>query len=126
MESPYLKIQSRRSSFGSAMVNLIPKLKEAGIPASVVDQLVRSATSVGANYQEARGGESKADFLHKLQVALKECREAKHWLYVLMEIPAGPHRTVSILRGECDQLCAILYSSVITAKSHRNANDNDT
>ena len=80
MGSPYLEIQARMSLFGAAMIKLIAPLKDAGIPASVIDQLVRSATSIGANFGEARGAESRKDFVHKLQIALKECREAKHWL----------------------------------------------
>jgi four helix bundle protein len=104
------------SRFGAAMIKLITPLKKAGIPASVVDQLVRSATSVGANYGEARGAESRKDFVHKLQIALKECREAKHWLATLQETPAAPQRTMAAYYGECDQLCAILYTSLLTAK----------
>ena len=107
------------SRFGAAMLKLVVPLKEAGIPASIVDQLVRSATSVGANFGEARGAESRADFTHKLQVALKESREAKHWLETLREVPVAPQRTVTALLGECDQLCAILYCSVVTAKKAR-------
>jgi four helix bundle protein len=99
MGSIYLQIQSRMSRFGAAALAFITPLKEVGIPASVIDQLVRSATSVGANYGEARGAESRADFLHKLQVSLKECREAKHWLEVLRETPVAPQRTVTALLG---------------------------
>jgi four helix bundle protein len=104
------------SRFGAAIIKLIPALKEACIPTSVVDQLVRSATSIGANYAEARGAESHADFVHKLQVALKEARETLHHLNILREMPLAPQRSVTSLAGECDQFCAILYRSVITAK----------
>lgn len=116
MTSSYPQIQRRMSLFGADTLRLIAPLKEAGIPASIVDQLVRSSTSVGANFGEARGAESRADFIHKLQVSLKECREAKHWLNVLREIPVAPQRTITGLLDECDQVCAILYKSVVTAK----------
>jgi four helix bundle protein len=114
------------SLFGTNTLKLIAPLKEAGIPASIVDQLVRSSTSVGANFGEARGAESRADFLHKLQVALKECREAKHWLHILREMPIAPQRTITGLVNECDQLCAILYRSVVTAKENCNGYGNET
>ncbi len=116
MESRYLETQSRMSRFGAAVLTLVPALKKASVPASIIDQLVRSATSVGANFAEARGAESRKDFLHKLQTALKECREAKHWLTILQENPLVPQRTVTGLWSECDQLCAILYCSVVTAR----------
>ena len=116
MTSPYPAIQFRMSQFGAAVLKLIPALKEAGIPASVIDQLVRSSTSIGANYAEARAAESRADFVHKLQVALKEAREAMHHLGTLREMPLAPQRAVTALAGECDQFCAILYRSLMTAK----------
>jgi four helix bundle protein len=116
MQSTYLEIQSRMSHFGANVVKLIPALKVAGLPGSNIDQLVRSATSVGANYAEARGAESRADFIHKLQMGLKECREAKHWLDIVRQMPEAPQRTATLLLGECDELCAILYCSVVTAK----------
>jgi four helix bundle protein len=112
------------SYFGASILQLITPLKKAGIPSSVIDQLVRSATSVGANFGEARGAESHADFAHKLQVALKECREAKHWLGTLQYMPLIPKRTLTALVSECDQLCAILYYSVVTAKRDHKGNVN--
>ena len=117
MSASYLEIQSRMSTFGAAILTLIDPLKEASIPASIIDQLVRSGTSVGANYAEARGAESRADFLHKLQLSLKECREAKYFLDVLRQNPNTPQRTLTMLLGESDEFCAILYSSLMTAKS---------
>ena len=104
------------SLFGAEALDLIPSLKEFGIPGSIVDQFVRSATSIGANYAEAHGAESRADFVHKLQTALKEGRETKHWLDVFQNRPQMPQRLITILFRECDQLCAILYSSVVTAR----------
>jgi len=112
------------SRFGAAALDLTPSLKESGVPASVVDQFVRSATSIGANYAEARGAESRADFVHKLQTSLKEGRETKHWLDVFRHRPRMPQRLVTTLLGECDQLCAILYCSVVTAKTDRKGDDN--
>ena len=121
MDNQYHAVQSRFSAFGSEILKLVDLLKKAGIPASVIDQLVRSGTGVGANYAEARGAESPADFLHKLQLALKECREAKHWLEVLRGTEEVPRRSVTTLLKESDEFCAILYSSLVTAKQRRNS-----
>jgi four helix bundle protein len=51
----------------------------------IADELLRASTSVGANYEEAQGAESKADFNHKLQIALKEMRESRYWLCLISE-----------------------------------------
>ena len=96
MNTTYSLTQTRFSLFGSEVLKILPMLKEGGIPASLVDQFMRSAASVGANYAEARGAESTADFLHKLQIALKECREAKHWLIIL---PLGCNLMMAILKA---------------------------
>jgi len=115
MNDTYLEIQTRMINFGAEILQLINPLKDAGVPGSVIDQLVRSGTSVGANYAEARSAESHPDFLHKLRLALKECREAKFFLGVLRQNPKAPQRTITKLFGESDQFCAILYCSVVTA-----------
>jgi four helix bundle protein len=111
----YHEIQTRMTRFGADILKLNKPLKDAGLPFANIDQLTRSGTSVGANFAEARGAESRADFVHKLQVSLKECREAKHWLEIFKQIPMAPQRSVTSLASECDQLCAILYVSVVRA-----------
>jgi len=118
MNTIYTDIQTRMSRFGSDTLKLADTLKDTQIPASVISQLIRSATAVGANFAEARSAESRADFIHKIKLALKECREAKHWLSVLQHAPDGPQRTIIGLLSECDAFCAILYSSTATARAN--------
>jgi four helix bundle protein len=80
-------------------------------------QLWRATSGGGANYEEARGAESSADFVHKVRVATKELREAHYWLRVLQRsdwiAPGGLDSLVS----EIDQLVAILVASARTAES---------
>jgi len=85
----------------------------------ILDQLIRSGASVGANANEARGAESRADFVHKMGIALKEARETGYWLAFvdLAGIVADP--ALPGLKAECDELIAILVKSITTAK--RNA-----
>ena len=116
MNTIYLDTQTRMSRFGAVTHKLVVSLKRTVVSSSLLDQLFRSASSVGANFAEARSAESRADFLHKLKVALKECREARHWLMILHDIPETPKREISELLNENDRLCAILYSSVKTAE----------
>ena len=72
------QFDERYLAFGAAIVKLLPQLPPNKVGAHLGDQLFRSGTSVGAHLQEARGVESRADFIHKMQMALKEIREAKY------------------------------------------------
>ena len=78
------------------------------------NQLIRSGTSVGANIREAFYAHSKADFIAKLQIALKECSESEYWLELLIE--SGYWNDTSILE-QCREVKRILIASVNTAKS---------
>ena len=80
------------------------------------DQLLRSGTSVGANHEEAQGAESHNDFVHKLQIALKEIREANYWLRVLERAGVMTNQETKDLIDESRQLRAILSKAVATAK----------
>ena len=83
---------------------------------SLVNQLERSATSIGANIHEANYAQSKADFLSKLQIALKECAETEYWIELLME--SGYYDDKETL-DKCVELKRILISSLNTAKKNR-------
>jgi four helix bundle protein len=85
----------------------------------VAGQLMRSIASVGANYMEARGPESRADFVHELQVALKEAKESQYWLALVARAELLNPDAVQVLADEADALVRILAKSVVTAKGHR-------
>ena len=82
-------------------------------------QLFRAGTSSGANYEEARAGESRADFIHKMQITLKELREAHYWikLIVASSIVADTSKVLEFLSKESKELLNIIGKSVVTAKS---------
>ena len=80
------------------------------------DQLLRSGISVGAHYQEARAAESTDDFVHKLQIALKELRESHYWLQLLQRAQTVKPELLTGLIDEPSQLRAILSKAVATAK----------
>ena len=81
---------------------------------SIVNQLERSATSIGANIHEANYAQSKADFVAKLQIALKECSESEYWLELLIE--SGYYGDRAILE-QCIEIKKLLISSINTAKN---------
>src|SRR6516162_3365846 len=73
-------IAERLIDFAVRVIKLIKVLPRSVVGSHVARQLIRATTSAGANYEEARGAESRADFIHKLGVAWKEARESLYWL----------------------------------------------
>ena len=76
-------ISERLLDFGVITVKLVDKLYQTKIGSILGNQLLRSGTSIGANYEEARGAQSKADFIHKLHIVLKESRETIYWIKLI-------------------------------------------
>ena len=83
---------------------------------TIAKQLIRSATSIGANLNEATYGNSKADFISKLLIALKECSESLYWLKLIDKVGYGIEN-VNNLINECEEIKAMLIKSINTAKS---------
>jgi four helix bundle protein len=82
----------------------------------LADQLLRAGTSIGANLEEAKAASSRKDFVHCVQVALKEAREAKYWLRVCAELRLAPPDLLSQLTNEADQVARILGAIVVNTK----------
>lgn len=106
----------RLVDFGAEVLRFSRLLQRSVVGRHVAGQLVRSATSAGANYFEARGAESRADFVHKLQLCLKELRETEYWLR-LLERSGIAAEGVAGLKSEADELVRIAVSSVVKAKA---------
>ncbi|MGM9678108.1 MAG: four helix bundle protein [Butyricicoccus sp.] len=87
---------------------------------SLVNQLERSATSIGANIHEANYAHSKPDFIAKLQIALKECYETEYWLELFVKSELIHRENASVLYHQCGTLRRILIASINTAKSNQN------
>src|SRR5687767_13852988 len=77
-------LSERLLAFGVAVIAVIRKLPNDVAGRHIGGQLLRAGTSPGAHYEEARGSESRADFVHKLGVALKELKESRYWMRVIM------------------------------------------
>ena len=80
-------------------------------------QLTKSATSSGANYEEAQAGSSKADFINKVRISLREMRESNYWLRILKGIELEPNQELDFLIQESKELKLILGSIVQKARS---------
>jgi len=73
-------LEERTAKFGEEVIDFVQKLPKNAINISLISQLVRAATSIGANYMEANQAASKRDFKHKIRICRKEANETKHWL----------------------------------------------
>ena len=85
---------------------------------SLVNQLERSGTSIGANIREANYAHSRPDFIAKFQIALKECYETEYWLELLERSEIRKDETVSALLHDCGSIRRLLISSINTAKQN--------
>jgi four helix bundle protein len=112
-------LSERLLDFGAEVVKLTEGLPNTIAGRRIGDQLLRSGTSVGANYQEAQAAESKRDFLHKLQLALKELRESNYWIKLLSKAEIIRRERLTVIQDESEQLKAILSKAVITAKKNK-------
>ena len=84
----------------------------------LVNQIVRSATSIGANIHEANYAASKADFINKLHIALKECSETEYWIEMLVGSNAISEQIAKDLLQECGVIRRMLVKSITTAKEN--------
>jgi len=118
MGEGYDRLAARLLDFVVAVIQLVNRLPGTVVGRHIGGQLVRAATSAGANYEEARAGESHADFLHKMQVVLKELREAQFWLRLVSRCELRPQAECQPLLQEAGELCAIFAKSIVTAKKN--------
>ena len=112
-------LDDRLLRFSVRVIKLIEALPATASSRRIGDQLLRSGTSVGANYQEAQAAESRQDFVHKLQVALKELRESNYWLRMIQEAEIMPAPRMHSIVDESTQLVAIVSKCVAKAKEPR-------
>ena len=82
------------------------------------NQVLRSATSIGANVREAQGAASKKDFANKLQIAFKECKETQYWLNLFTKNPRLPQDKLSSLISLCNQVHFLLNRIIYTTRNN--------
>lgn len=112
-------LSERLLNFGVSIIKLSSKLNETYAERHIANQLMRSVTSSGANYEEACSAESKADFIHKMQIVLKELRESSYWLKLLHKAEIITNEEPSSILTETEELIKIVAKSVITSKGLR-------
>ena len=113
-------LQDRLIAYAVQIIKLSESLPETKAGKHVSSQILRSGTSPAPNYGEAQSAESKADFVHKLKIALKELRETEIWLKIIAKAQMIESASqLAPLLQETDELIAILFTSVETAKKSK-------
>jgi four helix bundle protein len=115
------ELSERLWRFAARAGKAVDALPEGRLGRHVAGQLVRCSTSAPPNYDEGCAAESRADFVHKLGVALKELRESRGWLRFIIIAGLLPEKRILPLLGECEELSNIIGRSLLTAKSRRPA-----
>ena len=110
--------QKRTFDFGIRCVRLVEALPKGMSTQTVGKQLIRAATSVGANYRAAVRGRSRGDFASRMGIVEEECDEALYWIDVLVELGFVSGRRVAELRREANEIIAITVSSIKTARKN--------
>lgn len=109
-------IQTRTFKFGVEIVKLTFLLPKTPAGYALANQIVRSGTSIGANIEEAQGAYSKQDFIHKMQISLKEARETNYWLKILNESGLISMEKLKCLLQECEEIVKILVTIIKKSK----------
>jgi four helix bundle protein len=120
MEYP---LEERTLNFGKDVVKFCRSLKQDAVTRPLITQLVRSGTSVGANYCEANGASSKKDFKNKIHICKKEVLETKYWIEIIPEDNNVPKDDINKLRGEAIGLGKI-FSKIISTINKELINSN--
>jgi four helix bundle protein len=113
-------IKERTFRFSVNIVQLCQLMSEKpGVMRTLAGQLLRAGTSIGANVEEAQAGQSRADFVSKYAIALKEARETIYWLRLLRECDNGVDNVCKTLLSEVDEISRIIATIIVNTKNRK-------
>jgi len=113
------ELSERLLDFAARVGKVVDALPKTRLGRHVAGQLVRCGTSPAPNYEEGCAAESRADFIHKLSVCLKELRESRFWIRLIIKAELLSDKKMTSLLDECTQLGKIIGQSVVTARQKR-------
>lgn len=116
MPNDKFDLEERTAVFGERIIEFVKELPKTGINDVLLSQVVRSGTSIGANYMEADAATTKKDFRHKIGICKKEAKETKHWLRMLAKANPGKTEDCRKLWKEVQEL-VLIFSSIINSAS---------
>ena len=114
------ELSERLLEFAVRVGKAVDALPQSRLGRHIARQLVRCGTSPAPNYEEACSAESRKDFVHKLNISLKELRESRCWIRLIIKADLLTESKMTNLLDECNQLCKILAKSIVTTKSNQN------
>ena len=119
-ENRIFDLEERLIDFAVRIIRIVESLLKTKVANHIAGQLVRCGTSPAPNYGEAQSAESRSDFIHKMKVALKELRETKVWLLMIVRAKLiKPVSKLEPLIKENDELISIFMTSIKTAKQNK-------
>ena len=110
-------LEERTAKFGEEVIDFVKTLKQSPINSPLINQIVRSATSIGANYCEANNSSSKKDFKNKIFICKKESSETKHWLRMIARANQEKRNECKLLWKEVNELTMIFSKIISSLKS---------
>jgi four helix bundle protein len=113
------QLERRLIAFAASIVSLSSQLPRSPQGRHICTQILRSGTASAANYGEARGAESRADFIHKLKIVFKELNETTIWLELIVQCSLLPLEAAAPVVAENRELCRIIAASIRTAQGSR-------
>lgn len=114
----FREFELRTTEFAKRMIRLCKTLQSDSINRVLISQAVRSAGSVGANYREANETVGRKDFLYRLRIARKECKETEHWLMLIMEANPDCVTEVDSMQNECREIRSILSAMILKSQEN--------
>jgi len=115
-KNPKYDLEERTAIFAENLILFLKTIKETTLNKPILTQLIRSGTSMGANYCEADGAESKKDFQHKMGICKKEAKETKYWIHMLSLLHPEKKDELRILWKEAQELTLIFSKIIINSK----------
>lgn len=115
-KNPKYDLEERITSFGESLIAFLKTLKETTLNRSCISQIIRSGTSIGANYYEADAAESKKDFQHKMAICKKEAKETCYWLRILSNLHPERKEELRTLWKEVHEFVLIFSASILTSR----------
>ena len=106
----------KAKDFAVVIINMCRHIKETKRESVLTNQLMRSGTSIGANIHESKYAHGTADFISKMQIALKECYESEYWLELLNRTGYIEDNQYKLVLNDCGQIRRMLISSINTVK----------
>jgi four helix bundle protein len=118
-ENPKYDLESRTAKFSENLILFLKTLKETSLNKPIVSQCIRSGTSIGANYCEADGAESRKDFQHKIGICKKEAKETKYWIHMLSLLHSERKDELRILWKESHEFVLIFSKIILSSREKR-------